>query len=162
MHASDGAAAEYRAPCSVQPARTTGGRRTTRSSGYVRAAALVFVPWTDHGDPVQFDPIEREGIEAPTSSQNKDGQYQCKKHGSPCTCSSCRVSKTWYSPHRRRICSLQPVLRLEEADQPCARGREEGRQEVVVISWRQCCTCAGSENGKNENQVLSGGTRTVV
>ena len=31
----------------------------------------------------QFDPIDREGIEAPASSQNKDGLYQCKKHGSP-------------------------------------------------------------------------------
>lgn len=30
----------------------------------------------------QFDPIDREGIEAPASSLNKDNQYVCKKHGS--------------------------------------------------------------------------------
>ncbi|KAI0826989.1 hypothetical protein BC628DRAFT_1418596 [Trametes gibbosa] len=35
-----------------------------------------------------FDPIAREGIEAPASSQNKEGQYQCKKHGSA-ACSQC-------------------------------------------------------------------------
>ncbi|KAI0659041.1 hypothetical protein C8Q70DRAFT_933805 [Cubamyces menziesii] len=35
-----------------------------------------------------FDPIDREGLEAPASSQNKDGVYQCKKHGSP-TCNQC-------------------------------------------------------------------------
>ncbi|TBU27360.1 hypothetical protein BD311DRAFT_760588 [Dichomitus squalens] len=29
-----------------------------------------------------FDPIDREGLEAPASSVNKEGQYQCKKHGS--------------------------------------------------------------------------------
>ncbi|KAF8261117.1 hypothetical protein EI94DRAFT_1746766 [Lactarius quietus] len=32
-----------------------------------------------------FDFIDREGIEAPTSSQNKDGVYQCKKHGASST-----------------------------------------------------------------------------
>ena len=30
----------------------------------------------------QFDPIDREGIEAPTSTPNKEGVYQCKKHTS--------------------------------------------------------------------------------
>ncbi len=30
----------------------------------------------------QFDPIDRESIEAPMSSMNKEGVYQCKKHGS--------------------------------------------------------------------------------
>ncbi|OSD07860.1 hypothetical protein PYCCODRAFT_1463152 [Trametes coccinea BRFM310] len=35
-----------------------------------------------------FDPIDREGLEAPASSQNKDGVYQCKKHGSP-ACNQC-------------------------------------------------------------------------
>ncbi|EPS93474.1 hypothetical protein FOMPIDRAFT_1136100 [Fomitopsis schrenkii] len=35
-----------------------------------------------------FDSIDREGIEAPASSVNKDGQYQCKKHGSA-ACSQC-------------------------------------------------------------------------
>ncbi|KAJ7250766.1 hypothetical protein C8J57DRAFT_1138737 [Mycena rebaudengoi] len=29
-----------------------------------------------------FDPIDREGIEAPNASPNKEGVYQCKKHGS--------------------------------------------------------------------------------
>lgn len=31
---------------------------------------------------LQFDPIHREGLEAPASSLNKDNQYLCKKHGS--------------------------------------------------------------------------------
>jgi len=30
----------------------------------------------------QYDPIDREGIECPPATQNKDGVYQCKKHGS--------------------------------------------------------------------------------
>ncbi|TBU55104.1 hypothetical protein BD310DRAFT_979868 [Dichomitus squalens] len=35
-----------------------------------------------------FDPIDREGLEAPASSVNKEGQYQCKKHGST-ACNQC-------------------------------------------------------------------------
>ncbi|KAH8823164.1 hypothetical protein DL96DRAFT_1616839 [Flagelloscypha sp. PMI_526] len=35
-----------------------------------------------------FEFIEREGIDAPNVSTNKDGVYQCKKHGSP-TCNQC-------------------------------------------------------------------------
>ena len=31
---------------------------------------------------LQFDFIEREGIEAPPTGQNKDNVYQCKKHSS--------------------------------------------------------------------------------
>ncbi|KAJ6488883.1 hypothetical protein C8R45DRAFT_827100 [Mycena sanguinolenta] len=34
-----------------------------------------------------FDPIDREGIEAPLATQNKDGVYQCKKHGGAGECS---------------------------------------------------------------------------
>jgi len=33
----------------------------------------------------QFDFIDREGIEAPSTGQNKDNIYQCKKHSSPGT-----------------------------------------------------------------------------
>ena len=33
----------------------------------------------------QFDFIDREGIEAPPTGQNKDNVYQCKKHSSPST-----------------------------------------------------------------------------
>ncbi|KAJ3517696.1 hypothetical protein NLJ89_g324 [Agrocybe chaxingu] len=29
-----------------------------------------------------FDPIDRDGIECPPATQNKEGIYQCKKHGS--------------------------------------------------------------------------------
>lgn len=36
----------------------------------------------------QFDPIDRDGIEAPAATVNKDGQYQCKKHGSTGVCPS--------------------------------------------------------------------------
>ncbi|KAJ3534867.1 hypothetical protein NM688_g7066 [Phlebia brevispora] len=35
-----------------------------------------------------FDPIDRDGLEAPLASPNKDGVYQCKKHTSP-TCNQC-------------------------------------------------------------------------
>ncbi|KAF7293884.1 hypothetical protein HMN09_01184500 [Mycena chlorophos] len=35
-----------------------------------------------------FDFIDRDGIELPVTTLNKDGQYQCKKHGSP-SCSQC-------------------------------------------------------------------------
>jgi len=35
-----------------------------------------------------FDPIDREAIEAPGAAANKDGVYQCKKHGST-GCNQC-------------------------------------------------------------------------
>ncbi|ETW76191.1 hypothetical protein HETIRDRAFT_412329 [Heterobasidion irregulare TC 32-1] len=35
-----------------------------------------------------FDPIDREGIEAPAATVNKGGAYQCKKHGS-LSCNQC-------------------------------------------------------------------------
>jgi len=35
-----------------------------------------------------FDPIDREGLESPQVSTNKDGEYCCKKHASP-TCNQC-------------------------------------------------------------------------
>jgi len=35
-----------------------------------------------------FDPLDREGLEAPASTVNKDGQYTCKKHGSA-NCNQC-------------------------------------------------------------------------
>ncbi|EKM76893.1 hypothetical protein AGABI1DRAFT_86941 [Agaricus bisporus var. burnettii JB137-S8] len=35
-----------------------------------------------------FDPTNRDPIEPPNVSQNKDGIYQCKKHGSA-TCNLC-------------------------------------------------------------------------
>ncbi|KAF9558596.1 hypothetical protein CPC08DRAFT_743313 [Agrocybe pediades] len=35
-----------------------------------------------------YDPIDREGIDCPPATQNKDGVYQCKKHGST-SCNQC-------------------------------------------------------------------------
>ncbi|KIK70026.1 hypothetical protein GYMLUDRAFT_34462 [Collybiopsis luxurians FD-317 M1] len=35
-----------------------------------------------------LDPIDREGIEAPAGTVNKEGQHQCKKHGST-ACNQC-------------------------------------------------------------------------
>ncbi|KAI9507534.1 hypothetical protein F5148DRAFT_981271 [Russula earlei] len=35
-----------------------------------------------------FDSVDREGLEAPPTGQNKDNVYQCKKHGSA-KCSQC-------------------------------------------------------------------------
>jgi hypothetical protein len=34
----------------------------------------------------QFDPVDRDGIEPPQVSTNKDGEYCCKKHASPSMC----------------------------------------------------------------------------
>jgi len=38
-----------------------------------------------------FDSIDREGLEAPTSTLNKEGVYQCKKHGS----TGCNLCYGW-------------------------------------------------------------------
>ncbi|EIN09352.1 hypothetical protein PUNSTDRAFT_28171, partial [Punctularia strigosozonata HHB-11173 SS5] len=35
-----------------------------------------------------FEPINREGLEAPQATQTKDGDWQCKKHGSK-ACNQC-------------------------------------------------------------------------
>ncbi|KAF8067972.1 hypothetical protein FPV67DRAFT_1494441 [Lyophyllum atratum] len=35
-----------------------------------------------------YDPVNREPIESPVTTQNKDGVYQCKKHGSA-GCNQC-------------------------------------------------------------------------
>ena len=50
---------------------------------------------------MQFDPIDREGMEAPMSAPNKDGVYQCKKHSSTSECAALdddRLALTM-SPH---------------------------------------------------------------
>ena len=60
-------------------APSTGGRRTTLSLACVALLDAAF-PMTHHSP--QFDPIDREGLEAPLASTNKDGVYQCKKHTS--------------------------------------------------------------------------------
>ena len=75
----------------------TCGRRTTGSSGYV-LSWLISAPQTgirrapmEHSrilslSPLsQFDFIERDGLEAPPTGQNKDNVYQCKKHSSAST-----------------------------------------------------------------------------
>ncbi|KAH9918716.1 uncharacterized protein BXZ73DRAFT_52806 [Epithele typhae] len=55
-----------------------------------------------------FDPISREGLEAPASSQNKEGVYQCKKHGST-GCSQCYGWKKQIS--RARIAAKKEAKR---------------------------------------------------
>jgi len=35
-----------------------------------------------------FNPMDRDGLESPQVSTNKDGEYNCKKHGS-ITCGQC-------------------------------------------------------------------------
>ncbi|KAJ3992265.1 hypothetical protein F5050DRAFT_963079 [Lentinula boryana] len=77
-----------------------------------------------------FNPIDREGIEAPAASVNKDGNYQCKKH-----------ALTW----------IQPMLRLEKANNASAYSGKEGREEIdefyitsgilniFKITERNCC-----------------------
>ncbi|PIL27385.1 hypothetical protein GSI_10533 [Ganoderma sinense ZZ0214-1] len=63
------------------------GREENDTFFGVRAPCMPFEMHllTSYG---QFDPIDREGLEAPMSSTNKEGVYQCKKHGSA-TCNQC-------------------------------------------------------------------------
>lgn len=85
---------------SVPNVMLTSGRRTTDSSGYVsyqttRSHTLIRADraFTHF---FQFDFIDREGLEAPPTGQNKDNVYQCKKHSSPSTSftlASCTVSR---------------------------------------------------------------------
>lgn len=67
---------------SAQNVTTTEGRRTMVSTGSIslldesqRACLHLSL---DH----QFDPVDRDPIEPPAVTTNKDGVYQCKKHGS--------------------------------------------------------------------------------
>ena len=69
--------------CSARIVPSTGGRRTTVSSACVPSRPLIAPSLTSAP---QFDPIDREGMEAPLSAPNKDGVYQCKKHASTCAC----------------------------------------------------------------------------
>lgn len=70
----------------------------------------------------QFDFMEREGLEAPMSSTNKDGEYQCKKHGSTGTLPYALHNISMFKQLTGQCLdrnSLQPVLRVEEADHSC-------------------------------------------
>lgn len=81
---------------SARTAMLTCGRRTTGSSGYV-LSWLISAPQAGIRAPMehsrilslspisQFDFIERDGLEAPPTGQNKDNVYQCKKHSSAST-----------------------------------------------------------------------------
>jgi hypothetical protein len=126
----------------------TCGRRTTGSSGYV-LSWLISVPQAgirrapmEHSrilplSPLsQFDFIERDGLEAPPTGQNKDNVYQCKKHSSASTLHFLfhplppaslsfilfhfpRDPKTILMHYLFRF-RMQPMLRLEETDHACA------------------------------------------
>jgi hypothetical protein len=67
---------------SAQTVATTEGRRTILSTGSISlldASERACLHLTlDH----QFDPVDRDAIEPPAVTTNKDGVYQCKKHGS--------------------------------------------------------------------------------
>lgn len=123
--------------CSALSAASMDGRRTMRSSGYVlpyqiacEVCILIVVSL------FQYDPIDREGIECPPATQNKDGVYQCKKHGSSGTLyyliSSLPSATDQLCRHR-----LQPVLRLEEADKSRTHCCEEGWEEIDLF----CDSC---------------------
>ena len=71
----------------------------------------------------QFDPIDRDGLEAPASSQNKEGQYQCKKHGSTCASLVYILRRLPLSLTIAYLSSMQPMLRVEEADHQGESGR---------------------------------------
>lgn len=51
-----------------------------RSSVSVAALRSISLP-ADRFN-MQYDPIDRPGLEAPLAIINKDGVWQCKKHGS--------------------------------------------------------------------------------
>ncbi|EPS99355.1 hypothetical protein FOMPIDRAFT_1124442 [Fomitopsis schrenkii] len=86
------------------------------------------------------DPIDREGIEAPTSSVDKDSQYQCKKHGSA-ACSQCygwkkqirRASSSTVSSSR--TVSIAPGARPEGAAALHGKGdtNEDGESPETVL-----------------------------
>ena len=73
---------------------------------------------------IKFDTIDREPIDPPNVSQNKDGVYQCKKHGQTSEClkfQSCVLFDIINF-------SLQSMFRLEEANQQVTHCCQEGRQ----------------------------------
>jgi hypothetical protein len=72
----------------------------------------------------QFDFIDREGLEAPATGQNKDGVHQCKKHGSPSTSftlTSCPLETTKMIYSCFVSSRMYPMLWLEETNHACAR-----------------------------------------
>jgi hypothetical protein len=81
----------------------------------------------------QFDPIDREGLDSPQVSTNKEGEYCCKKHGSPSAFMS-RFSQTpRISCDAPLLHSLQSMLRLEKTDQQSSHRSQEGRPKVVMM-----------------------------
>lgn len=63
---------------------------------------------------LQYDPMDRGGLEAPPAIQNKEGLWQCKKHGSTgiiLHAALLYLPDLWFIPPR-----LQPMLWLEEAN----------------------------------------------
>jgi hypothetical protein len=51
------------------------------NDAFYGVSITVTLQYLSHRLP-KFDPIDREPIDDPNVSQNKEGKYQCKKHGS--------------------------------------------------------------------------------
>src|SRR5882724_9305068 len=79
---------------------------------------------------IQLTPWDRDSLELPTSTQNKDGVWHCKKHGS----AGGHTSSASNPGHPRScvFCRLQPVLRLEETALQASHQSQESRQEGLV------------------------------
>ena len=59
----------------------------TRSSGYVAMSSSSHSLSDESTLTPQLDPIDREALADPVVTANKEGVYQCKKHGSSGACS---------------------------------------------------------------------------
>ena len=74
--------------------------------------------------------MDREGLEAPTSTINKEGVYQCKKHGSTGEVVSYRRNASLLTTVM--LTRLQSVLWMEEADHKSSCSCEKGSEELEV------------------------------
>lgn len=78
--------------------------------------------------PHQFDPVDRDPIEPPAATTNKDGVYQCKKHGS----AGERHELVVEPLAETCVVRMQPLLWVEETDHKGEGCCQEGGQKVVV------------------------------
>jgi hypothetical protein len=100
----------------------------------------------------QLDTAPRDGLACPAAHLNKDGQYECKKHGNACTYCLPSSRNCFYSLVPRSF-SLYAVLWVEEADHPRPGGSEEGWQEV--ISTEHICTLKHHEQCINMSDLVT-------
>ena len=87
---------------------------------------------------------------------NKDGQYQCKKHGSTCAFRLYILKRLPLSLTISYPCSVQPMLRMEEADHQGESGRQEGGQKGMILAPGVSRMGCASQRGENVNHGITG------